>query len=1222
MNPSEPDLKAIFSAALEHPPGPERAAYIDGACGDDAALRSQLEALLQAHEHAGAFLETAAQQADAAPTVSYHPTSIAEGPGTLIGPYKLLQKIGEGGMGSVFMAEQEHPVRRKVALKVIKPGMDTRQVIARFEAERQALALMDHPHIARVLDAGATDTGRPFFVMDLVRGVPITQYCDSNRLTPKERLELFIPVCQAIQHAHQKGIIHRDIKPSNVLVTLHDGKPVPKVIDFGVAKAIDQRLTEQTLFTEFGAVIGTLEYMSPEQAELGALDIDTRSDIYSLGVVLYELLTGSTPLERARLRKAAYSEVLKRIREEEPARPSTRLSESRDALPSISAQRKMEPARLTKLVRGDLDWIAMKSLEKDRTRRYETANGLARDIQRYLDGDPVEACPPSATYRLKKFARKHRAVLATAAAFAFVLVVATAVSAGLAVWANAERVHALKAEATARDQQTRAQDREEMAIKAVRRFGDVVANEPDLKNNLALEKLRANLLREPQEFFRALRDRLQADPDTRPDSLDRLARASHDLGMITNTLGNKEDALIAFQEERMILQRLADANPTVTHFQSELGKSHNNIGNLLRATGKPAEALRAYENVLEIKQKLAEANPTVTELDSDLALSHNNIGILLRETGKPAEALKAHEKALTLQQKLVDANPTVAEYQCDLAASHSNIGILLSGTGKPAEALQAWEKALAIQEKLADANPTVTEFQKYLASTHNSLGNLLSATGKPDEALKAYEKALAIWQTLVAANPTVTEFQSVQATTHHNIGILLSDTGMPVEALKAHEKALAIQEKLADANPTVTEFQSALASSHNSLGNLLREAGKPAEALKAYENAVAIWQRLAEANPALTEFQSALAGGHNNVGILLSSTGMPAEALRAWEQALAIRQRLADANPTVTEFHSDLATSHYNIGILLGVTGKPAEALKSFEKTLAIQETLARSHPETPEFASRMGGTLNNLAILDLGANRFEEARDRLRLAIDWQRKALASYPNHPTYQQILAKHLDNLIKAAQALGDSEGVAQAERELTALRDSDPAMLALNARLAAVITGGQQPRDNAERLLLAQRAYDKALHAMAARLWDEALQADPALADDRQAQHRYNAACAAALAAAGQGKDDPSPDFTARARLRNQAIAWLQAELATWTNIRDEGPDDLRPVIAPTLMHWKVDTDLASLRDKAELAKLPTDESAALVQLWNGVEQLLARTSGEGEHGPHAEKPMP
>ena len=316
-------------------------------------------------------------------------------------------------MGTVFMAEQTQPVQRKVALKVIKPGMDSRQVIARFEAERQALAMMDHVNIARVFDGGATEAGRPYFVMELVHGVPITKYCDDNHLTPRERLELFVPVCQAIQHAHQKGIIHRDIKPSNVMVTLYDGKPVPKVIDFGVAKATEQKLTERTLFTQYGTMVGTLEYMSPEQAEMSALGVDTRSDIYSLGVLLYELLTGSTPLTHKRMKEAAYAEILRMIKEEEPPRPSTRLSDSGEALASISANRHTEPAKLTKLVRGELDWIVMKTLEKDRNRRYETANGFAADVQRYLNDEPVQACPPSAWYRFGKFARRNKAAVLT-----------------------------------------------------------------------------------------------------------------------------------------------------------------------------------------------------------------------------------------------------------------------------------------------------------------------------------------------------------------------------------------------------------------------------------------------------------------------------------------------------------------------------------------------------------------------------------------------------------------------------------------------------------------------------------------------------------------------------------------------------------------------------------------------------------------------------------------
>jgi WD40 repeat protein/serine/threonine protein kinase/tetratricopeptide (TPR) repeat protein len=404
----------IFMAAVQIKSALEREVYLQEACGTDPAVRERVRRLLQVYANAGSFLELPA----AAPTMSVAADEqpLTEGPGTVIGPYKLLEQIGEGGMGTVYMAQQTEPVKRLVGLKVIKPGMDSRQVIARFEAERQALALMDHPNIARVFDAGTTETGRPYFVMELVKGVPLTKYCDEHRLSPKERLKLFIPVCQAIQHAHQKGIIHRDIKPSNVLVAVYDGEPVPKVIDFGIAKAAWSAtggLTDKTLVTGFGAVIGTLEYMSPEQAEMNQLDIDTRSDIYSLGVLLYELLTGTTPLDRKRLRGGAMLEMLRVIREEEPPRPSTRLS-TMENTSAVAANRGMEPKKLSGLVRGELDWIVMKALEKDRKRRYETASGLANDVRRYLDNELVAAGPPSLWYRMRKSVRRNRAGIAVA----------------------------------------------------------------------------------------------------------------------------------------------------------------------------------------------------------------------------------------------------------------------------------------------------------------------------------------------------------------------------------------------------------------------------------------------------------------------------------------------------------------------------------------------------------------------------------------------------------------------------------------------------------------------------------------------------------------------------------------------------------------------------------------------------------------------------------------
>ncbi|MEK6703164.1 MAG: serine/threonine-protein kinase, partial [Planctomycetota bacterium] len=467
------EARRVFMEVSELPPA-ERTVAVIIACGGDAKLRAKVETLLRAQDQAAEFMEAPTASLDhqgnqvfdtqgAWPQGSEIPR---ERGGQMIGRYKLLQTIGEGGFGSVWMAEQREPVKRRVALKIIKLGMDTKQVIARFEAERQALAMMDHPNIARVLDAGCTESGRPYFVMEYIKGVPILEYCDTDKLDTRARLELFSGVCLAIQHAHQKGIIHRDIKPSNVLVTMHDGVPVPKVIDFGIAKATSSELTQKTLFTEHRQMIGTPAYMSPEQAEMSGLDIDTRSDIYSLGVLLYELLTGTTPFAHEDLMRKGFEEMMRIIREVEPHKPSTRLSSLGGTGTRTAELRRVgDPAKLGLLLRGDLDWIVMKCLEKDRVRRYETANGLAADIKRHLRGEAVLAAPPDPWYRLRKTARRHRVALVTAG-----LVVAALVTGVGMMWyglarANLERDQAELARGEAVDSKRKV---EEQSVRAQR----------------------------------------------------------------------------------------------------------------------------------------------------------------------------------------------------------------------------------------------------------------------------------------------------------------------------------------------------------------------------------------------------------------------------------------------------------------------------------------------------------------------------------------------------------------------------------------------------------------------------------------------------------------------------------------------------------------------------------------------------------------------------------
>ncbi len=587
---ADDQAKQLFHDASEMPPE-ERGAFLDANCRADTDLRQAVESLLKAHDEAGEFFSR--------PTSAMPPQDSTVG--QRIDRYKLLQRIGEGGFGTVYMAEQETPVRRRVALKIIKLGMDTKAVIARFEAERQALAMMDHPNIARVLDAGATDTGRPYFVMELVRGIPITEYCDTNNLPVRERLELFVQVCHAVQHAHQKGIIHRDIKPSNVLVAMADGRPTPKVIDFGIAKATDQSLTEKTLFTEFRQMIGTPQYMSPEQAEMAGIDIDTRSDVYSLGVLLYELLVGSTPFDPEELRGKAYGEMQRMIREVEPPRPSTRLSTLADTLPSIAAHRRIEPKRLGQLVRGELDWIVMKSLEKDRSRRYETANGLALDVRRYLNDEPVQACPPSARYRFRKFARRNKGALLMVS-----LVVAGLLSlvVGLAVSNHmiaAERNQKTQALALADAQRKLAQTNLWRANIAIRELMTKTA----IGNDDVPTEVRRRFSEEATKYYQALIQDSASDPSSRYET----GVGYRTLGILHTSWKDLGSSERCYRNAIAIFDGLLAEDPGNQKYWEQLGYTWLGFGDMLRGGGRLEEGLAALTRGEHSFEKLLRETP-------------------------------------------------------------------------------------------------------------------------------------------------------------------------------------------------------------------------------------------------------------------------------------------------------------------------------------------------------------------------------------------------------------------------------------------------------------------------------------------------------------------------------------------------------------------------------------------------------------------------------------
>jgi serine/threonine protein kinase len=790
----------------------------------------------------------------------------------VIGPYKLLQPIAEGGMGTVYMAEQTQPVRRAVALKLIKAGLDSRQVLARFEAERQALALMDHPNIAKVLDAGATEQGRPYFVMELVKGIPITRFCDEHRLSTRERLELAIPVCQAVQHAHQKGIIHRDLKPSNVLVALYDDKPVPKVIDFGVAKATGPRLTDQTLYTEFGAVVGTLEYMSPEQAQLNQLDIDTRSDIYSLGVLLYELLTGSTPLDRKRLKQGALLEMLRVIREEESPRPSMRLSTTEE-LPSVAACRSIEPRKLSGLVRGELDWIVMKALEKDRTRRYETANGLAADLRRYLDDEPVRACPPSASYRFRKFARRHRGGLAGAVLVSALLLTAVVVL----LVANYQ---VTRQRNIAEREHERAEVNHLKARAAVDDYLTTVSESTLLRSSLpGLQPLRKELLQTALRYYQDFVRENQTDPAVRFE----LAAATFRVGVVTAEIDSQERGLKYLVDARELFQGMAAAQPSRADYRAELGRCLIRIGYVLADLGKSPDAMASFKQGIDMLEAILPDRPADDLLRSDLAFGHHYLSIGQVGMGMHDEGSQHSRRAIELRQELADRNPSEPRYRSDLALSINNLSFAQFQAGRPTEALQTARNAEALERLLVREQPWNASVRRTLSLIVRGQANNLRSLGRKDESLDRFRESAEIMDKLTTENPLDNDFRRLAARSFAEYAQALVDGDRLELATQALARAQEHAEVVQKENPKDIGNSSALSSVHRNLGKILGKQGKPAEAMDELRKALAIDERIA---PERAVHRYDLACSLAQCCAMAARVGASAEAERYAEQAM------------------------------------------------------------------------------------------------------------------------------------------------------------------------------------------------------------------------------------------------------------------------------------------------------------------------------------------------
>ncbi len=978
----------------------------------DVELRSKAGLLIEADhyrnlgEQAVAIVQSLIQTPrakDSVPDIDLTITLAASANGQLepgqIGPYKLLEKIGEGGMGTVWRAEQSEPVRRLVALKVIRAGLGSREVIVRFEAERQALALMNHSNIARILDVGTTAEGQPYFAMELVEGQPLTTFCDKNRVSISERLLLFAEVCSGVQHAHQKGIVHRDLKPSNILVAMVDGKPVPKVIDFGLAKALEstQRLTDQSLFTGIGQILGTLKYMSPEQASLDGIDIDTRTDIYSLGVILYELLTGSTPLDNEAVRGAAMLKVLQLIRDYEPVRPSSRLGCDMATLSRITDLRRTDSSSLNRILVGDLDWVVVKALEKDRNRRYESVSGLAADIQRFLNNEPVIARPPSAVYRISKFVRKNRSGVAAAT------LLLTALVAGLAgtTW---QMRRAQIAERSAEQARDLAQRNEQSALQqsqlAMSTLTSVIG---DIQKGLAHvsggSEIRRQLLRTSLEKL----ERVAAEyvsqsviDHTTSAALKEMGDVILGFGIdLTDTEVSKESAGNDKKPPAVVLARtfytrafeisksLAKADPADPLAMVNLAISFASLGDLSLYSGELQEGIGQYRQSLEILQSLVSLDPSNLMAQRELATMCGRLGEAYLRTGQVQESLDFYQKETDIREALVASVPGETRAQRDLSIAYSNLGGLSLQSGDVPAALSFFQKKHNLALTRAAADPADVQAQRDLAISFEKLGSATLRLGRVDEAFDYWKQGMEIAEKLAEADPEDIQVRHELSISYNNLGVVSLQVGNVKEARGYCQRALEICEGLVEADPSDAPAQRGLMQAYQMMGDVGLREGNVADALGYYRQALVLAESLAAVDSSDADAQRELSSALIDLGNTIVQKGQVPEAIGFFRRALDIRQALAKISPSDARSQRDLGVAINAVANASLALGQVEEALRYYSTTLEISRMLAVKNPTDTEAQRDLSVVLSRMGNMYLRLDESDRAREYYRQATE-----------------------------------------------------------------------------------------------------------------------------------------------------------------------------------------------------------------------------------------------